>query len=103
MSGGLARPLKRLVGRLREAEGNPRLDKDTAFMLIGEAADEIERLKKDLAAEVNDCVDAVAEQGRLERLLAEAERLCMEHCPDEMSDELRADWELHQRPVTPNA
>jgi hypothetical protein len=38
---------------------------------------------------------------RLSRLLAEAERLCMEHCPNEMSAELRADWEAHQT-VAPN-
>lgn len=35
---------------------------------------------------------------KAERLLAEAERLCMEHCPNEMIQELLEDWESHQTP-----
>ena len=33
---------------------------------------------------------------KAERLLAEAERLCLEHCPEEMSAELLEDWQAHQ-------
>ncbi len=37
-----------------------------------------------------------AEIQRQGALLAEAERLCMEHCPGETSKELRDDWVAHQ-------
>lgn len=72
----------RLLGRLRlqpEDIGGP--SRMTMLRERQEAAEEIERLSG---------------------LLAEAERLCIEHCPDEMSAELRADWEAHQT-VAPNA
>ena len=33
---------------------------------------------------------------KAERLLAEAQRLCLEYCPGEMSEELLEDWKEHQ-------
>jgi len=41
--------------------------------------------------------DLADDAERTRSMLEEAERLCMEHCPENMSDALLADWEEHIR------
>lgn len=88
-----------IVDRLRAprftfqfAEGSakirPRPTPRLPTKLALDAADEIERLRRALASKQ-----------------AEIDALMLEHCPDEMTPEQRAEWGRHQRPsfVPPGA
>lgn len=60
----------------------------------------VETLQHDLAVYKQRDAEQRAEIERQGALLAEAERLCLEHCPEEMSEALRKDWSANQRPVS---
>ncbi len=75
-----------LINRLRTSEGIPDGDDDAAFRwyseITDEAADKIERLQEELAAKQ-----------------AEIDRLMLEFCPDEMTQEQLDEWGRNQRAV----
>jgi len=55
----------------------------------------------ELRAVISKCairlLDLADEAERTSVLLVEAERLCAEHCPEEMSEDLTEDWKRHIR------